>query len=407
MNRTPQPRLDEAIQNDSVSLTPDLTDPALYACGDPHAVCAELRRGRPVFRQRWPSGETIVSLMRHRDITAIYRDASAFSSVPGTLLTGGKPKRNPAAGRMLALTDPPRHTALRRLVADHFSPRAVAKLAPLIDSIARAVADRVVEERECDLVDAVAPLPLSVICEVLGVPRADQPQILALTKQAFGKVEPAAQSSAHQQILAYFYELGHERQRRPTSDVISTLAHGEVQHRRLDDDEVTLNCDNLVVGGAETTRHAAAGGVLAFAEHPEQWRTLGTDEESLHSAVEEILRWTTPATHILRTATASNVIGGEAIEAGDVIALWNLSANRDEKAFEAAEVFDVARRENPHVSLGAGPHFCIGASLARAELKALLRELRLRVSSFTVAAPPRRLWSHIIYGFEELRVQVR
>jgi cytochrome P450 len=223
---------------------------------------------------------------------------------------------------------------------------------------------------------------------------------------AFGTADPVAQSAAHQEIMQYFVELMYQRMEEPADDLVSALVNSPVDGELLPEDDILLNCDNLLVGGTENVRLATSGGMLALLERPEQWQRLAADPGLLPTAVEEILRWTSSANVVMRVATAPTVIEGQRIEAGDRLMLWIPSANRDERVFTDPDRFDPARRPNRHLALGAGEHFCLGSLLARTEMRVLFRELldmAVRVEQTGPAVPVRSI---VVNGLESLPVRI-
>lgn len=385
----------------------NLVDPRLYSDGDPHEVWRWLRMNDPV---RWhPAGDLpgFWILTTYDDVLAVYRDPVAFSSEKGILLRPEEYGSDPGGGRTLALTDPPRHRQLRGLVHDRFVLRSVRSLEAEIRGIAREVVLQALERERCDFVtDVAARIPLYVICNMMGVPGGEWEHLLALTNLAFGGSDPETRSLAHMDILQYFTELVAERGKRPADDLVSVLATAEIDGRKLTPDEVLLNCDNLLVGGTENTRIAAAGGMEALLQHPDQWQRLSENPELLPSAVEEVLRWTSTATHIMRTATRPAVLRDRHIEAGERITLWNPSANRDENVFPDPDRFDVGRRPNRHLTLGTGEHFCLGGTLARAELRFLYEELLTATRQIELNGVPTRLSSIVVNGLERMPVRM-
>jgi cytochrome P450 len=265
--------------------------------------------------------------------------------------------------------------------------------------IARGVVDRALEAGGCDFVtDVAARVPLYVICRMMGVPEADWEHLYTLTSQAFAGGDALTRRVAHLEILGYFEQLRKARAAEPGDDLVSRLATADVEGAPLDPRDVILNCDNLFVGGTENTRIAAAGGMLAFLRHPDQWRTLVDDPSLLNSAVEEVLRWTSTATHIMRTATRPVTLHGKRIAAGDRVVFWLPSADRDESVFDDPDRFDVRRRPNRHLALGFGEHFCLGSMLARVELRLLYRELLTRAPRITLNGTPKLLDSIVVNG---------
>ena len=391
----------------------DLTDPRVHAEDDLGPLFAQLRRDRPLA---WADpGFWVVS--RHADVLDVLRDTTRFSSARGnmlgTLLAGG----DSAGGRMLVVTDPPRHPALRGLLRRAFSPRALAALGERIRVTADRLWARAVDRGGCDVAaDVAAHIPLTVICDLLGVPEADRAFILRQTSAALSSHEAVPSSfearMAQGEILLYFARLARARQGQDqadpdVADVVSLLANGLVDGERLTEDELVLNCYSLILGGDETTRLSMVGGIRALAEHPDQWARLRSGEVAVSDAVEEILRWTAPLLHSGRTATEDVTLHGRTIRAGDVVTVWYPSANRDTAEFSHPELFDVGRRPNRHLTFAHGAHFCLGAHLARVELTALLDSLLSTVDSLEPAGPPRPVYSTFLTGLASLPVTVR
>ncbi len=394
----------------------DLSDPGLFATGDPHAAFARLRDSPGLYWNRERSGPGYWAVTRYADAVAVYRDTASFTSTRGTILGPNRGAADPAGGRMLVMTDPPYHGRLRAVLGRGFTPRIVQRLERRLEAEVRVLLERAVRAGRCDFVaDVAARVPVVLICEMMGVPQADWELMYRLTSAAFSSDVPEAgasaaavrAASAHAEILGYYANLLAHRRRDPREDLVSVLATAEVEGRRLSDRDVLLNCDNLIVGGNETTRHAAAGGLLALVQHPGQLERLRGDPALLEAAVEEVLRWTTPGMHVLRTAAAGAVVGGQSVGEGQQVVVWNISANRDEPAFPDAGAFDVGRRPNRHLAFGVGEHFCLGAALARMELRILFGELAARVASVELLGPAERLRSSVVCGLRRLPVALR
>jgi cytochrome P450 len=346
-------------------------------------------------------------LTKYDDVRAVYRDPVTFSSAGGILLRPEGHGADPGGGQTLALTDPPRHKQLRALVDDRFVLRSVRMLEPEMREVTHNVVMRAIERERCDFVAEIAArVPLQVICAMMGVPQPDTEQIFAWTSEAFGAGGALGRRLAHLNILEYFENLAAQRVKRPGNDLVSVLVTARIDGRKLTPDEVLLNCDNLLVGGTENTRIAASGGMLAFLQHPDEWRAVSQDRSLLPTAVEEVLRWTSTATHIMRTAVKPVVICGRQIGEGERVTLWNPSANRDEDVFVNPDRFDVRRSPNRHLALGAGEHFCLGATLARAELRILYDELLSSVPGIELDGLPARLGSIVVNGVERLPVRL-
>ncbi|MQS36123.1 cytochrome P450, partial [Streptomyces katsurahamanus] len=369
--------------------TSALVDPRFHATDGPHAVWRRLREDDPVHWHEPGQYPGFWSLTRYDDIRAVSMDAGTFSSARGILLRPSAQGEDIGGGRTLALTDPPRHKALRALVSDWFTTRSVRDLEEFMRGAVRDVVARALERRECDFVtDIAARLPLYVICRLMGVPPAEQELLFSLTRQAFAAGAPEARSAAHQQIMQYFIELMYRRMDEPADDLVSALVSGTVDGELLTEEEILLNCDNLLVGGTENVRLAVSSGMSAFLDHPGAWEAVRADRELLPGAVEEVLRWTSSATHLLRTATRSVVLHDREIREGDRVVLWIPSANRDERVFDQPDRFDVARRSNRHLALGIGEHFCLGGMLARVEMRLMFDELLDSVRRVERTGPP-------------------
>ncbi|HET9138667.1 cytochrome P450 [Actinophytocola sp.] len=380
-----------------------LVDPELHATGDPFAVWRWMREHAPVYRHEAGELPAFWSLTRHADVRAVYRDPGLFSSAHGVLLRPVRSGADPGGGLTLALTDPPRHRALRSAMAEWFATRSVRALEGMMRSAVRSILDRAMEIGECDFVhDVVARLSHAVICRIIGVPDADQEDLFGWTNDAFHE---SASLAAHRQLMAYFIELMHRRMTDPTDDLMSLLVTCSIDGTLLTEEEILLNCENLL-GATENGRLALVGGLHALLSHPGQWHRLRADRSLLPSAVEEILRWTSSATHSMRTATRATELHGVRIEAGDRVVVWIPSANRDERVFTDADRFDIARSPNRHLALGSGEHFCIGGVLARAETRILFGALLDRAGAISLAGPVVPLRSIAVRGPESLPVQI-
>jgi cytochrome P450 len=385
----------------------DLTDPDLYSDGDPYAVWKWLRRNSPVHWHPPAALPGFWVLTKYDDVRAVYRDPATFSSAGGILLRPENYGDDPGGGRTLALTDPPRHRQLRALVDNWFSPRSIRLLEEEMRVVARDIVTQAIERESCDFVTEIAArIPLFVICKMMGVPKEDWERLFALTNEAFGAGDALERRLAHFDILQYFERLVAIRGKAPADDLVSVLATAEIDGRKLSLDEMILNCDNLLVGGTENTRIAASGGMLAFIQFPDQWQLLVDDPSLLPSAVDEVLRWTSTATHILRTTTQPVIIRGQRIEAGERVTLWNPSANRDEDIFDEPDRFLVDRKPNRHLALGGGEHVCLGGPLGRLELRLLYDELLRNTSRIELDGTPVKLSSIVVNGLEHLPLKL-
>ncbi|WP_431041738.1 cytochrome P450 [Streptomyces sp. P1-3] len=385
----------------------NLVDPKLYSDGDPFVQWRWLRDNEPMYWHPPTELPGFWALTRYEDVRTAYRDSETFSSAQGILLRPTDHGADPGGGRTLALTDPPRHRQLRGLVDSWFAVRSVRELEAEMEDVARSVVDSALERGSCDFVtDVAARVPLYVICKMMGVPDSDWERLYTLTSQAFGAGDPATRRFAHLEIMGYFEELQEEKADDPGDDLVSVLVTGTIEGKPLSTEDVLLNCNNLLVGGTENTRIAASGGMLALLEHPEQWQRLGEDPALLQPAVDEILRWTSTATHIMRTAVRPTEIHGRRVEVGDRVTFWLPSANRDERIFDDPDTFDITRKPNRHLALGFGEHFCIGSMLAKVELRLLYQELLTRSIRVELDGEPKLLDSIVVNGPERLPVKL-
>jgi cholest-4-en-3-one 26-monooxygenase len=392
----------------------DLYDPGVYERGLPYESFAYLRREAPVFWNPEPDGPGFWALTRYDDVIAASRDAATFSSYVGTALLNDRDEDSLNAQRLMMLNqDPPDHTRLRSLVNRGFTPRMIARLEDRIRGLCRELVDGLADKGTTDFVrDVAAQLPLVVIADMLGADETDRDKIFNWSNRMLGFDDPEMQTSyedgqaAAIEIFAYANELGQQRRENPRDDIVTKLLQPDANGDVLSEMEFDLFFVLLAVAGNETTRNAASGGMLAFLEHPDQWRRLQADRSLLNSAVEELLRWVTPVMEFRRTATRDVVIHDQKVSAGDKVILFYCSANRDEAVFTDPERFDIGRDPNPHIAFGGGgPHFCLGTHLARLELRLLFETLLDRVPDLELAGPVRRLRSNLINGIKEMAVR--
>jgi cytochrome P450 len=378
-------------------LTAFLLDEGAFA-GDPFPAYARLRNEAPVAYNPEP-GFWVLS--KHADVHAASVDPATFCSRHGILLfeIGAEYATPPT----MMHTDPPDHARYRALVQPGFAPSLIRSLEPAVRVRARALVADIEPGSARDLVAPLTvPFPLQIIAELLGIPEHSWPQFYRWSEAIIpGATDWSEEERQSLQTEMVAYLVGEAKLRRdaPRDDIISVLATAEVDGERLTDDELTMFLVQLLVAGNETTRNMLSGGLTALAEHPDQWRSLRDDRGLVGSAVEELLRWTTPVVYFMRTATRDVEVRGVRIRAGEPVVLLYASANRDEDAFgPSADRFDVARKPNPHLAFGFGPHFCIGAALARLEGRVLLEELLDRFARVERAGPVERSASPVIAG---------
>jgi cytochrome P450 len=381
-----------------------LLDPSLYAEGDPFALYAELRNEAPVC---WVDreGGGFWAIATHPEVSSIGADPKGFCSSKGILTDEiGTTYDDPPT---MMHTDPPRHTRYRRLVQPGFKPSMVRQMEVGVTAKARALIDPIESGEPVDIVEALSiPFPLQVICELLGVDGAQWPRFFEWSEAVIpGESERTEDERAELQAEMWGYLVGvaEERRAAPAEDLVSVLAmvgsEEGAEADRLSEAELAMFLIQLLVAGNETTRNLLSGGLAALAAHPEQWAALRADPELIPGAVEELLRWTTPVISFMRTSTAATTIRGVAVGEGDPVLLVYASANRDEEVFgpDAARL-RVDRHPNPHVSFGFGPHFCLGAALARLEGRVVLSELLDRFETLSLAGPVERTPSPVIAG---------
>ncbi|MBT3153130.1 cytochrome P450 [Streptomyces sp. CHD11] len=394
-------------QHASTTYANELCDPELYQQGNPEDLWRRMHSAALVHEGTY-EGRRFHAVLSHPLISQVLKNTREYSSERGMRLDQNPAATSAAAGKMLIITDPPRHGRIRRIVNSVFTPRMVSRLEQNMRATAAAAVDRAIEEGECDFTTVAARLPLSVICDMLGVPPEDWDFMLDRTMVAFGsdQADEFAMAEAHADILSYYEDLVRRRRREPGEDVVTALVNGVIDGTGLTDEEIYLNCDGLISGGNETTRHATIGGLLALIQNPGQWAMLRDDPGLLPGAVQEVLRFTSPAMHVLRTAVVATEIGEYALRPGDPVALWLAAGNRDPEVFADPDRFDITRHPNPHVAFAAGPHYCLGSALATSELTVVFEELLRRVSGAELTGLPRRTRSILIRGYDSVPVRL-
>jgi cholest-4-en-3-one 26-monooxygenase len=316
---------------------------------------------------------------------------------------------------MMLFMDPPRHSRYRKLVNRGFTPRMIAALDEHLRDLTVRIVDDAIAKRDCDfVVEVAAELPLEVIAELLGVPREDRFKLFDWSNRMIGADDPEYRVSddkvmeAQVEMFMYAQSLAEQRRADPQPDIVTTLLNAEVDGDSLTEMDFNLFFMLLSVAGNETTRNAIAHGMNAFLDHPDQWALLVSDPDRyIGGAVEEILRWASPVMFFRRNCTHDIELGGQLIREGEKISLWYISGNRDESVFDEPFRFDITRDPNPHIAFGGGgPHFCLGAQLARLEIKLLFEELATRVPVLESLGEPDRLRSNFIGGIKHLPLRL-
>jgi cholest-4-en-3-one 26-monooxygenase len=391
----------------------DLTDSRNYVDSVPHHWFAELRRRAPVFWHEEADGPGFWCVTKYDDCVAVNRDYEHFSSAKKATFIWEIPQEALDQQRLMMLNmDPPLHTRYRRLVNKGFTPRMVAILEEKIHRTADEILDTVIEKGECDFVtDVSAELPLIVIADLLGVPQDDRHNMFDWSNRMIGQEDPEyqinpeiAQQSA-MELYAYASALYATKRENPHEDLMSVLCDVEVEGEKLSELELELFFLLLTVAGNETTRNLMSGAMHAFFQHPEQWRKLVEDRSLLPSAVEEMLRFVSPVMNFRRQTTQAFELRGQRIEEDQKVVFFHSSANRDEDVFEGPDRFDITRHPNPHMAFGGGgPHFCLGANLARMEIRVMFQHLLDRVPDIHQDGEVQRLQSAFINGVKHLPV---
>lgn len=387
----------------------DLTSPTVHAERDLSEVWAVLRERQPVaWHPTAGGGFWVVS--DYATAVEVYRNSEGYTSSRGnvlaTLLAGG----DPAGGKMLPVSDGPRHQRIRRVLMRALTPRALTGLADRVRRATLRLLREAVERGDCDLGrDVVPQLPLAVICDLLMVPEGDRELLLSHSKLALASETPDGTELdarlARNEILLYFAKLARSRQDQPGDDILGLLIGMTRSEIALTDQELLYNAYSILLGGDETTRLSMIGSVHALIRWPDEWDRLRTGAVPVATAVEEFLRWTTPTLHAGRVATSGTTLGGRRIARGDVVTVWNSSANFDPRQFDDPARLRLDRTPNRHLSFAVGPHFCLGAQLARIELAALLDALVETVDGIEPAGEPKRLYSNFLSGFDRLPVR--
>ncbi|MCA2320931.1 cytochrome P450 [Mycobacterium intracellulare] len=402
----------------------DFTDLDNFADGFPHDLFAIHRREAPVYwhppTDNTPDNEGFWSVATYAETLEVLKDPVTYSSVTGGERPyGGTLLQDLAiAGQVLNMMDDPRHSQIRRLVSSGLTPRMIRLVEDDLRTRARRLLDAVVPGEPFDfLVDIAAELPMQMICILLGVPESERHWLFEAIEPQFdfgGSRKASLSQLSVEEAGSRMYDYGRQliasKRENPTDDMLSVVANAildDSEASALSDLELYLFFSLLFSAGAETTRNAVAGGLLALANHPSQLRSLREDLGALPTAVEEMVRWTSPSPSKRRTATRDVTLGGRPIEAGQKIQIWEGSANRDASVFDHADTFDIARKPNPHLGFGQGVHYCLGANLARLELRVLFEELLSRFGAVQVVRPVEWARSNRHTGIRHLVVELR
>lgn len=391
----------------------DLHNPDTFVRSVPHEAFKLLRREAPVHFCKERAGKGFWAVTRYEDVVTVSKDPGRFSSYRGaTNIEDYAPEDLSLVQMMMLNMDPPQHGKFRRLVSTGFTPRVITFLEPRIRAVTTEILDKIALKGEMDFVASVAAeLPLQVIAELMGIPMEDRHKVFEWTNRLIGFDDPEFHTSpedgkmAAMEVWMYANALASQRKGVIGHDLVSILVNSVVDGEQLTDAEFDSFFLLLAVAGNETTRNLVSGGMLALMEHPDQRDRVLKDPSLLPSAVEEMLRWVTPVMYFRRTATRDTELGGQKIREGDKVVIYYPGANRDENVFQNPDVFDVGRTPNEHLSFGVGEHFCMGAGLARLEIRVMFEQILERFPDMELAGPVARLRSNFLNGYKRMPVR--
>jgi cytochrome P450 len=400
----------------------DLTDLDFFRDGDRFEAWRIMRAEAPVYWHERKPGEGFWSLTRMRESLAVLADAHLFSSelqgnVLNFVLNRDRAGADTGIGAMLNWTDPPRHEKIRALVNRHFGHPEVAAREPHIRQIVNSIIDTIAPRGQCDFsVDVAGRLPTAVICEMMGIPSEDWDLLFDLGRTMLGaddleyrqgRSSRDTEDSARSRMFDYLGRLIAQRRQHPGDDLVSALVTGTINGAGLSQPELLWNALLLVLGGLESLRIAIVGGMHALLENRSEFAKLRANPALMESAVEEMLRWTSPATHAMRTARRDTEIDGHKVLANQRIAMWFASANRDEEVFADSERFRIDRSPNNHLTFSHGSHFCIGSGLARLEMKVMFEEVIRRMTYIELAGPVEWLRTNFNCGIKHMPINFK
>jgi cytochrome P450 len=399
-----------------MTATVDIYDPDLYVDGPIHEIFAELRRTQPVYWQEMPGEPGYWAVLKHADLAHVARHPLLFSAeAQGVVLEDPEPAQLANSRNMLLMMDPPRHTAYRKPLADSFKARVIASMEGRIREITRVILTEAGQKGHVDFVHDVAGLlPSQVVGELVGIPEEDWPQIRRWAEQSTSQQDPEINTDSYvredtgmNDMAMYAYAFAQQRRTEaPRDDLASLILAGNFGDGPMSDMEFASFFVQLVVAGNDTTRNLLSSGLWALLTHPEQLAEVRADRSLIPGAVEEVLRWANPLHYFRRTATEDTLLRDVEIKAGDKVAMWYTSANRDEDVFADPQRFDIHRNPNPHLSFGIAQHFCLGVHLARLEGRVFFEELLATFPAIEQTGPARRIRSNLNNGLKELPVRL-
>ena len=395
----------------------DLLDLDRFQRLEHYEMFDRLRAEDPVSWHEYPGAQGFWNVVKHKDLLTVNRDTALFSSEAGGIsiltpdeLAGGAGGGDPR-GLMMLYMDPPKHTRYRLLVNKGFTPRMIGMLEKYLEHRAILIVDNIIERGSCDfVVDLASELPLQAIAEIMGVPQEDRMMLFDWSNRMIGLDDPEYatedNASAMVELYSYVNQLGKERANDPREDIITKLINSEIEGDKMSELEFDMFMVLLTVAGNETTRNTTSWGMWALMQNPDQYAALAGDiDGKIDQAIEEVLRWATPVYHFRRTASDDTIIGDKEIKKGDKVVMWHISADRDEEVFDDPYQFNIERFPNEHIAFGGGgQHFCLGANLARMELKLIFREIMERIPDMRLAGDVEILRSNFIGGVKHMPV---
>jgi cholest-4-en-3-one 26-monooxygenase len=395
----------------------DLLDRDRFTQGIPHEWFTFLRKEAPVFKHPEPDGPGFWVVTKYADVVAVGRDGTTYSSDQkrGGVVVLEETMQNEfeQGGNLMLTMDAPEHTRYRKLVNRGFTPRQIGALEVHIRDMSNQILDTVIERGECDfVVDVAAELPLQVIAEMLGVPMEDRHKLFEWSNRMIGSEDPEyivseeEVQTAQIEMFMYANSLAQERRANPRDDIVTTLLGAEIEGDTLSEMDFNLFFLLIAVAGNETTRNSISHGIRAFCDYPDQYELLVNDPSLASQATEEIVRWASPVMYFRRNVTRDTELHGQQLKEGDKVSIWYVSANRDEDVFDDPFTFDILRNPNEHVGFGGGgPHHCLGANLARMEIRVLLEEMARRMPSLELTGDVQALRSNFIGGIKHMPVK--
>ncbi|MET7990798.1 cytochrome P450 [Amycolatopsis sp. NPDC005232] len=405
-------RLNRPLDPATVDLdSVDLVDSRLYGHGDPHSVWHAMRDRDPV---RWhPVGDDLGfwSITKMEDADLVLRDHTRFTSQRGTMLflLG---KDDPARGRQMAATDPPRHNRMRVPLQRALAPKNIEKYREAVREEVRRVLAPALGGEVYDFAEHMMAMPMATAGRIMDLPRTDWPRLTALTAMSIAPDDPefaeeggadATLKLAHRELFAYFHDIVRERRRNPGDDLISLLLEMDVEGEKIEVGAVLANCYSLLLGANITTPFVPIAAVeeLIGTAGLQEWMN---DPDALTTGIDEAVRWASPANHFMRYAIADVELRGRRISAGDAVVVWLGAANRDDEYFTDPFAFDFRRKPNKHVAFGSGPHYCVGHSVARMSLRVLFEEMFATFSDFELAGQVEHLCSNFVAGIKHMPI---